>query len=188
MAGHDEAAEVVASVGALDGTVVLLRDFLHRSGALRVIALVERGAGAPDALGAASAADEAAAGSAAGQAAVIECSRFAPVEVDLGGRIVQLPHELELDAPAPALPEVRRLPPFDVDAVQGEVTGTIGGLAHLADGVRALAAALGARNVAMAVFETTDASTPLAITARADRSEPVVVALGDAEFELPDGG
>ena len=184
MAGHDEAAEVVTSVGPLDGTVVLLRDFLHRSGALRVVALVERarsdsGAATPDIQDGAAADFEA-------SAAVIECSRFAPVEVDLGGRIVQLPHDLELDAVAPTLPQVRQLPPFDVDAVLGEVTGTIGGLAQLADDVRALAAALGARNIAMAVFDTTDVSTPLAITARADRSEPVVVALGDAEFALPD--
>ncbi len=165
MADHEDAAEVVRSVGALDSTVVLLRDFMHRSGALRVVALVEGDAGCG--------------------AAVVECGRFAPVEVDLGGRIVQLPHDLELDAQAPPLPEVRQLPPFDVNAHRGEVTGTIGGLAYLADGVRALARALGAHNVAMAVFETTDADTPLAVTARADSSEPVVVAIGDDEFELP---
>ena len=166
MAGHDEAAEVVTSVGPLDVTVVLLRDFLHRSGALRVVALVERG-GVGD------------------RPAVVECGRFAPVEVDLGERIVQLPHDLELDAVAPPFPEIRQLPPFDVDAARGEVTGTIGGLAYLADAVRALARALGARNVAMAVFETTNADAPLAITARADSSEPVVVAFGGDEFELP---
>ncbi len=168
MAGRDEAAEVVTSVGALDSTVVLLRDFLHRSGALRVVAVVER-----EALGQAP--------------AVVDCGRFAPVEVDLGARIVQLPHDLELDAPAPTLPDLRQLPPFDVDALQGEVTGTIGGLEYLADAVRALAAALGGQNVAMAVFETTNPQTPLALTARAGSGE-LVVAFGGDEFELPGVG
>lgn len=165
MGADEDAAEVVTSVGPLDATVVLLRDFVHRSGALRAVALIEREAGVPP--------------------FVIECGRFAPVEVDLGDRVVQLAHDLELDATSPPLPEIRQLPAFDVSGARGEVTGTIGGLHYLADGVGALAAALGARNVAMAVFETTDPNTPLALTARADRSEPTIVAIGEDEFELP---
>ena len=60
----------------------------------------------------------------------------------------------------------------------------MGGVAHLADAVGALAARLGARNVAMVQFETNDPDVPLALTARADGSEPIVVALGDDEYEL----
>ncbi len=164
MAPDDEAAQVVSSVGPLDATVALLRDFLHRSGALRVVALVEREPGA---------------------AAVVECGRFAPVEVDLGDRIVQLPHDLELDVTPAPLPEIRRLPAFEVDAARGEVTGTLGGLDHLAESVRALAEALGGGNVAMAVYETTDADVPLTLTARAGANEPAVIALGEEQFELP---
>lgn len=164
MTGEDRAAQVVTSVGPLDATVVLLRDFLHRSGALRVVALVERGPGAG--------------------AAVVDCGRFAPVEVDLGDRIVQLPHDLELGVIPGPLPPIRRLPAFDVDAARGEVTGTIGGLAHLAESVVALAGALGGRNVAMAVWETTSADVPLTLTARAGLPDPVVVVLGDEEFEF----
>jgi len=159
-----EAVDIVASVGALDETVALLRDFLHRSGARRTVAGVERAPGEGP--------------------AVVDCERFAPVEVDLGDRIVQLPHELELDVEAPALPDVRQLPPFEVDAASGEVAGTIGGLEHLVESVGALADLLGGQNVAMAVFETTDPQTPLAITARAGGAEPAVLALGDEEFEL----
>ncbi len=160
----DEAIEVVTSVGALDSAVGALREFLHRSGALRAVALVERPVDhAP---------------------AVVDCGRFAPVEVDLGDRIVQLPHDVRLEAPIPPLPQIRQLPPFDVDVTAGEVVGTIGGLHHLADGVRALAEALGGQSVAMAVFETTDAATPLALTARAGGDEPIAVALGDEQFEL----
>ncbi|HVP03121.1 MAG TPA: hypothetical protein VMT10_11170 [Solirubrobacteraceae bacterium] len=160
----EPAAEIVASVGALDETVALLRDFLHSSGALRVVAVVEREPGEPP--------------------AVVDCERFAPVEVDLGDRTVHLPHELELGVTPPALPEIRRLPPFEVDAAGGEVVGAIGGLEHLVDVVGALADLLGGRNVAMVVFETTDPEAPLAITARAGGVEAPVVSIGEEEFEL----
>jgi hypothetical protein len=162
--GGDERREVVGSVGDLDAVVVLLREFLHRSGALRAVALVDRAPGE--------------------EPAVVDCGRLAPIEVELGERRVVLPHALELDARAPDLPDVRRLPPFDVDRGEAMISAPLGGVAHLADAVAALAAALGARNVAMVQFETTDPGTPLALTARADASEPMVVALGDDEYEL----
>ena len=53
--------------------------------------------------------------------------------------------------------------------------------------MRDLAAALGGRNVAMAQFATNDPDAPLAITARADGSEPIVLALGDEEFPMEPG-
>lgn len=165
MSEHDEdAIEIVASVGALDATVATLREFVHRSGALRAVGLVDRDAGAGP--------------------AVVECGRMTAIEVDLGDRIVHLPHGVELDVATPLLPAVRQLPPFDVDAARGEVAGTIGGLDHLVAGVRGLADALGGHNVAMAVFETTNAQTPLAISARAGGEEPVVIAIGEEQFEL----
>ena len=165
MSEHDDdAVEIVASVGALDATAAVLREFVHRSGALRVVGLVDREPGEGP--------------------VVVECGRLAPIEVDFGDRIVQLPHGIELDAPIPLLPAVRQLPPFDVDAAAGEVAGTIGGLEHLVSGVRGLADALGGRNVAMAVFETTNAETPLAITARAGSADPVVITIGEDQFEL----
>jgi len=163
--GEDDVLEVVASVGPLDEVVVLLREFLHRSGAVRAVAVVDQAPG----LG----------------PAVVDCGRLQPIVVDLGERTVYLPHALELDAAAPELPPIRQLPPFEVDLAEGQVTSPIGGLQHLADATRALAAALGGRNVAMAQFATTDPEHPLALTARADGSEPLVVALGDEEFELP---
>ena len=52
------------------------------------------------------------------------------------------------------------------------------------DGVRELAAALGGRNVALAQFETSDPDAPLTVTARAEPGEPMVVAIGEEEFEL----
>ena len=96
-----------------------------------------------------------------------------------------LDHAAELEPDPPALPEVKPLPPFNVDPTSGEIAGTIGGIEHLVDGVSALAAALGGRNIAMAVFETDSADHPLSITARADGSEEPVIALGIEAFTLP---
>jgi hypothetical protein len=163
----DDVLEVVASVGPLDTTVLALREFLHRSGALRAVAVVERSPGeAP---------------------AIVDCGRFAPIVVDLGDRAVCLPHGAALSAPVPELPEVRQLPPFEVDRARAEIAAPLGGVAHLAQAVQGLATALGGRNVAMVQFETDDPDTPLAITARGDASEPLVLALGDEDFELDPG-
>jgi hypothetical protein len=166
-ADDDEAIELVASVGPLDRVVVALREFLHRSGAVRAVALVDREAGQGP--------------------AVVDCGRLTPIEVDLGDRVVHLPHAIELDAEAPPLPDVRQLPPFQVDAAQAEIAAPLGGVAYLAGAVRDLAAVLGGRNVAMAQFATDDPDAPLAITARADASEPIVLALGLEEYPMEPG-
>lgn len=161
----DTPIEIVTSAGELDAVIVLLRDFLHRSGALRAVAAVDRGPGVAP--------------------AIVDCERFLPVEVDVGDRVLQLAHEAPLHARAPELPRIEQQPPFEVDPQDGVVTGAIGGLEHLAHAVRALADLLGARGVAVATFETTNPELPLALSARAGGEEPVVVTLGDASFELP---
>jgi hypothetical protein len=160
----DDVPEVVASVGPLDEVVVLLREFLHRSAAIRAVALV------------------------AGEGtAVVDCGRLLPIEVEAGGRTVALPHSIELEPEPPALPEIRRFAPFEVDAAEGRIAAPPGAVAHLADAVRALAGLLGGRNVAMVQFETTDPDAPLAITARAGGDDPLVLALGEEEFEMEPG-
>ncbi|CAB4920200.1 unannotated protein [freshwater metagenome] len=158
------AVEFVTSVGDLDSTVVALREYLHLSAAIRAMGVIER---------------------AEGTAAVVDCPRLEPIRVDFGDRVVQLAHTAQLDAPVPALPDVRMLPAFEVDPSSGEVIGTIGGLHRLVDGVRTLADALGGSNIALAVFETTNAALPLAVTVRAGSSEDPVITLGDEQFELP---
>jgi hypothetical protein len=160
----DDAIELVASVGALDVVVATMREFLHRSGAVRTVAVVDREPGEGP--------------------VVIDCGRLQPIEVDYGDHVVHLPHSIELDVEPADLPEVRLLPPFEVDAAQAEIAAPVGGVAHLAAAVRDLAAALGGRNVAMAQFATNDPQAPLAITARADGSEPIVLALGEDEFPM----
>jgi hypothetical protein len=168
MTGENDAPEVVASVGPLDGVVVLLREFLHRSGALRAVAVVE---GAPG--------DE---------PAVVDVRRLHPTEVEVGGQAVLLPHAIDLDVPAPpGLPDVRQMAPFAVDVAAGEIAAPPGGVAHLAGAVRDLATLLGGRNVAMVQFETDQPDAPLGITARAGGADPLVLALGEEEFEMDPG-
>ena len=160
----EDPIELVGSVGPLDVVVIALREFLHRSGAVRAVAVVDREPGeAP---------------------VVVDCARLLPIEVDYGDRVVHIPHSIELDAEPPALPDVRRLPPFEVDTDKAEIAAPLGAVAHLAGAERDLATALGGRNVAMAQVATNDPDAPLAITARADGSEPIVLALGEEEFPM----
>jgi hypothetical protein len=159
----EEPIDLVATVHDLDPVVVTLRDVLHRSGALRVVVIVDRE-----------------------EPAIVDVGRLAPVEVQVGERLVHVPHAMELDAEPIVSPELRQLPPFEVDAAAGEVIGTIGGLDHLADAMRELSRALGGASVAMAQYATTTPDLPLSVTARGD--EPVVVSIGEDAFELPERG
>jgi hypothetical protein len=152
----------VASVGPLDEVAAFLREFVHRSGAIRAVAVVD-----------------------GDETALVECGRLAPIEVTVGDRRVVLPHGVELDVEPPVLEDVRQLPPFDVDAATGEITSPLGGLEHVATAVRALAGRLGQRGVALAQFETTTPGLPLTISAR--RGDPLVVAIGEDEYEMDPG-
>ena len=134
-----------------------LREFMHRSGALRVQALVD---GSPP--------------------GVVAVSRLGPIELLVGAEETELDHGAALPAP-PDLGDIRQLPPFAVDPEQGEVTGTIGGLDHLADATLRLAEALGGASAAVVELETTTPDLPLVLSARA--GEPVLVTLGDESFE-----
>lgn len=162
MGADEEPIDVVLTVGGLDPAVVALREFLHRTGALEVQGLVDRGAEAP---------------------ALVQCGRATPIAVTEDERTVHLPHGVELQATSPPLPDVPHLPPFEVDPAAGVVTGPLGGVDALARGVTALAEALGGRSVALALFATTDADTPLGIAARG--GEPPLVTIGEQQFHLP---
>ncbi len=149
------------SAPPLEAVAATLRDFVARSGALRAVALLDRGQDAVP--------------------VVVDCDPAGAVEVEEADGVRDLP------AVAGAAPlasvHVHPLPAMDVDPAEGKVTGTIGGLAHLAGAVGELAAALGGRSVATVQFETSDPDTPLAVSARA--GEPPVFALGDETFALP---
>ena len=142
--------------------IALARELLHGAAALRVsIALDEE------------------------PPAVVECARFGAVVVHEHDAVVELAHDAGADAELPELPLMRQLPPFEVDATTGAVAGVLGGLEMLGRAVRDLAALLPGASVVAAEFETTDGDLPLGLAGRA--GEPVVVLIGEHEFELDPG-
>ena len=162
----EEPVDVVLSVGELDAVVVALREFLHRAGALLVEAVVDRGPLAG--------------------AAVVSCGRSTPIEVVEGERSVHLPHAVELDPPPEAaipVPDVKQLPPLEVDLEALTLTGPLGGVQHVAEGLAKLAGAIGGRSVAVAYLPTLGIDEPVGIAARP--GEPPVITLGDEQFALP---
>jgi hypothetical protein len=158
----EDPIDLVASVGDLDPVVETLRVFLHDSGAVRVVAVID----------------------AENEPAIVDVGRLAPVEVTTNVGMVHLPHAIELDAEPLARPRVHQLPPFEVDADDATVIGTMGGVDMVADALKELAAAFGGNSVAMAQFPTSTPDLQLTVSARI--GEPVIVAIGDDQFELPD--
>ena len=152
-----EEIDLVASAGPLDVVVVALREFIHRSGALRVVAVTRD--------------------------SMVDCPRLAPIEVTTLGSTVALPHAIELDVDDPInVPNVVQPPPFEVDPDVPEVRSPIGMLQAMGDAVRELANAIGPTVVVMATFPTLPPEHALSITARG--AEPLVHALGEQLFEL----
>src|SRR3712207_2102227 len=116
-----EPIDVVLSAGPLDPAIVALREGLHATSALEIQGVVDRGDDPP---------------------ALVTVGRATPIEVVYHDHKVHLPHAVELDPAPPSLPHVPQLPPFEVDARTGTVTGALGGLPALAESVEALAKAL----------------------------------------------
>lgn len=114
--------------------------------------------------------------------AVVECARFGAVVVHVEDAEEVLAHDAGTDIDLPKMPLMRRLPPLEVDIDTGDVTGVLGGLEMLGRAVRELAALLPGSSVVAAEFETADPDHPLGLAGRA--GEPVVVLLGDQEFDL----
>ena len=122
-----------------------------------------------------------------GATAVVESGT---VDVEADGSASLEPHESPLAEPLDAQTSaplgiglaVRALPPFRVDAEAGEVTGAMGALEHLAEGVRAVAAALDEGSVVLVRFPVTDGETDFAVAARA--GEGLVVVIGDDQYQM----
>ena len=162
----DAPIDLVASAGPLDPVIATLRDFLHRSGAVRAVAVVDG-------------TDE------GGGSAVVDVGRLAPIEVQHGERLVHLPHAIELDAEPLGEVDVKQLPPFTVDAESGEVAATIGGVEHYARAARALSELLGGRTACLVQFDTTSPDLLFGVAARA--GDPIVLTIGAEEFEMDPG-
>jgi hypothetical protein len=150
------------STAAVDTACAALRSFVHLSGALRAQALVPQDDAPP---------------------AIVSCVRLGPLEVTIGERSVTLSHDVELEAAAPDLGPLKPMPPFEIDTERGEVAGMIGGLDLLGESVMTIAEAIGPQAAVVVEMESTNPDVPLVLSARA--GEPLLVTLGDDEFELP---
>jgi hypothetical protein len=149
--------DLVATAGPLNNVVDALREFIHRSGALRVVAVT------PDSM--------------------VDCPRLAPIEVTTPGSTVALPHAIELDVEDPIeVPSVVQPPPFEVQPDALEVRSPIGVLQAMGDAVRSMANNIGPTVVVMATFPTLPPEHALSITARG--AEPLVFAMGEELFAL----
>ncbi|MGI8580332.1 MAG: hypothetical protein ACR2K9_07285 [Solirubrobacteraceae bacterium] len=146
--------------------VATLRALLEGAGALRAVALVDRGEAAP---------------------LVVDVSADGVVELVDGERTIALAEDAYSDdAPIPGLPPLREHPPMEIDADEGTVSGPLGALDHMARGIRDAAALFPGRTVLTVGFETSDPGTPMFLAAR--EGEPMVVALGERQFELEVSG
>src|SRR5215212_3456721 len=155
MAPAEEARERIAELA------VTLRRFVHAAGALEATLLLDQGADRP--------------------VLVVECPAVGPLLLIEGEDVVQLDADRLAAEPLP-LPEVKALPPFEVDAVRAEITAPLGGIEHHARAVRAVAALFPGRSVLSVEFATTDLETPLTIAARP--GDPLVLGLGaEEQFE-----
>ena len=146
-----------------DVLLATVRDFADRSGALRVVVLLDRG---PDRSPPAIEAEP-------GEPITIgrgDANYIVP-PVDLIG-VEPLPLELPKPVPATALA---------VDPVKEEIEAPLGVVEALGRAVTQLAAAMGGRSVALAEFATRSGE-PLSVAARV--GEPVVLTAGDQQFQL----
>jgi hypothetical protein len=157
-------ANVEDTLGRHAEAVATVRAFAQRSGALRVVLLVDGGQG---------------------PATMLDCSGGA-LELTEGGRAVKVAAGMPVAAAPRPLPELRPPPPtaLAIDPETGELEAPLGAVANLGRAVLGLARAFGGRSVATADFATRDPELPITIAAR--DGEPLVLAAGDRRFVLPD--
>jgi hypothetical protein len=144
--------------------IATVRAFAERSGAERVVLLVDPGDG--------------------GEAAMIEATGGA-IAVTAEGSSFEVPATAMVPATPLPLPDVRPAPPTAIsfDPETGELEAPLGVVAKLGRAVLGLAEAFGGRSVATADFGTRRPDLPLTIAAR--EGDPLVVAAGDRRFVLP---
>jgi hypothetical protein len=89
-------------------------------------------------------------------------------------------------APPHPLPHVHAVPAsaIAVDLEAGQLSGPIGAIPLLGRALLELARTFGGRSVATADFATSDPEQPITIAAR--EGEPVLLAVGEERFVLPE--
>jgi hypothetical protein len=158
MSDADLARERIATIA------VTLRAFTRATGADAAILLLDRGD--------------------ARLPFVVECPAEGLATLAEGEHTVEVDPERLAASPLP-LPDVRAFGRFEVDAVRAELGSPLGAVEQLARGVRELASRFPGRSVLSATFATTDPDTPLHLAART--GDPLVLALGEEQFEMPAG-
>lgn len=142
-----------------------LRAFVEGTGALRAVLLLDRENGAAPLM--------------------IDVSAGGVVETTEGEQSRALDGSEAVLAASLELPELRAFGAMDLDVQAGTLSGPLGALDHVGRAVRDTAALFPGRSVLTVGFETSDPETPLFLAAR--RGEPMVLVLGDAQYELPAG-
>jgi len=149
----------------LASVAATLRELVERAQAARAILLLDRGGDAAPLL--------------------VEVRPGGVAEVTEGESSRVLDASVIDEAPPLPLPELRGFAPMELDVSAGSLTGPLGALDHLGRAVRDTATLFPGRSVLTVGFATTDAELPLFLAAR--EGEPMVMALGDAQYELPEG-
>ena len=116
------------------------------------------------------------------EAGTVDVEADGSASLEPAGSPVAEPLDALATAPFALEAEVGPLAPFAVDAERGEVSAQFGALEQAADGVRALAAALGGRSVVVVRFPVLDEDTPFALAAR--EGEGLIVVIGDEQYEM----
>ncbi|MFN8175086.1 MAG: hypothetical protein U0T02_08475 [Solirubrobacteraceae bacterium] len=150
----------------LPAILATLRRFAREAGAARVALVLDQGAALP--------------------AAVVDCPADGPVEIAEGGEVRVLGQPDALAGEPLGRVHVHALPPFEVDSGTGELRGILGGLDSYGRAVRELATLFPGRSAVTVEWETTDPAAPLSLAARGG-DEPMALALGEAQFDLPEG-
>lgn len=142
--------------------VATLRAFQQRSGATRVVLLLASPNGTT----------------------MVEADADANVEITEGDDVAFIPAGAALPAPPRVLPDIRAAPAsaIHIDTITGELAAPLGTVDHLASSTLALARTFGGLTVAAAEFATDDAELPITFAAR--EGERIVLAAGDATYEL----
>jgi hypothetical protein len=142
--------------------IATARAFLHTAGALRVVLLVDLGDG---------------------NAAMVDVDATG-AEITEGETVAFVPATAAVPVRPKPLPQVRTTPAtaITIDVDTGELAAPLGTIDHLASSVLAVARAFGGLTVATAEFPTRDPELPITFAAR--EGERVVLAAGDAQYEL----
>jgi hypothetical protein len=140
-----------------------LQDFAARTGAERVVALLDRGDGAPPVL--------------------VERLEDGALQVTEDVEPMSATADPSV-APHP-LTGLRAVPAsaMSADPETGELAAPLGSIQLLAESVLALACTFGGRSVATATWATRDPDLPLTVAAR--EGEPVVLDIAGRHFALP---